>query len=93
IYARGTDHVPDRLFKTRLTSTEIKLKPKTENIAGLQLADLIASPSCRELICRQNREEMTAEFGQKVVEILYKKKYLRSIYDGHVTGWGTKWLP
>ncbi len=93
IYARGTDHVPDLLFKARLTSTEIKLKPKTENIAGLQLADLIASPSCRELICRQTKEQMTAEFGKRVVEILYRKKYLRSVYDGHVAGWGTKWLP
>ena len=93
IYERGTDHVPDRLFKARLTSTEIKLKPKAENIAGLQLADLIASPSCRELICRQTKQQMTAEFGQKVVDILYRKKYLRSIYDGHVAGWGTKWLP
>jgi hypothetical protein len=93
IYERGTDHVPDRLFKARLTSTEIKLKSKTENVAGLQLADLIASPSCRELICRQSKQQMTAEFGQKVVEILYRKKYLGSIYDGHVAGWGTKWLP
>jgi len=93
IYARGTDHVPAGLFQSRLTSTEIKLKPKTENIAGLQLADLIASPSCREMICGQTKQQMTAEFGKKVVEILQKKKYLRSIYDGHVSGWGTKWLP
>ncbi len=93
IYTRGTDHVPDRLFKARLTSAEIKLKAKAENIAGLQLADLIASPSCRELICRQTKQPMTAEFGQKVVEILYKKKYLRSIYDGHVPGWEPSGCP
>lgn len=93
IYERGTSHVAERFFKARLTSTEIKLKSKRDNIAGLQLADLIASPSCRDLICRQENLQMTAEFGQKVVEILYRKKYLRSVYDGGVPGWGTKWLP
>lgn len=93
IYAHGTDHVPDRLFKARLTSAEVKLKSKAENIPGLQLADLIASPACRELICRHTDQTMKADFGRMVVDILYKKKYLRSIYDGRVPGWGTKWLP
>lgn len=93
IYARGTDHVPANLFQARLTSNEIKLKQKSANIPGLQLADLIANPSCRELICNATNQQMTAEFGKKVVEVLYRKKYLRSVYDGHVSGWGTKWLP
>jgi len=93
IYTRGTDHVPANIFQSRLTSNEIKLKQKSGNVAGLQLADLIASPSCRELICRFTKQPMTAEFGKKVVEVLYRKKYLRSIYDGHVCGWGIKWLP
>lgn len=93
IFERGTDHVPANLFQSRLTSAEIKLKAKAANIAGLQIADLIASPSCRDLICLRTKETMTAEFGRKVVEILYKKKYLRSVYDGRVPGWGTKWLP
>jgi hypothetical protein len=93
IFERGTDHVPANLFQSRLTSAEIKLKAKAANIAGLQIADLIASPSCRDLICLRTKQIMTAEFGRKVVEILYKKKYLRSVYDGRVPGWGTKWLP
>lgn len=93
IYGRGTDHVPTKVFRNRLTSNEIKLKQKSANVSGLQLADLIASPSCRELICKMTKQQMTAEFGKKVVEILYRRKYLRSIYDGHVYGWGVKWLP
>jgi len=93
IYERGSDHVPASLFQSRLSSVEIKLKPKIANIAGLQIADLIASPSCRELICLRTKETMAAEFGKRIVEILYKRKYFRSIYDGKVEGWGTKWLP
>lgn len=93
IYARGTDHVPANMFQIRLTSNEIKLRQKSANISGLQLADLIANPACRDLICRATKQEMKAAFGRRVVEILYRKKYLRSIYDGHVSGWGVKWLP
>ena len=93
IYMRGTDHVSANIFQARLTSNEIKLKQKVANVSGLQLADLIASPSCRELVCKMTKQPMTAEFGKRVVEILYRKKYLRSVYDGHVYGWGIKWLP
>jgi hypothetical protein len=93
IYAKGTERVPAKLFQSQLTSGEIKLKSKSGNVAALQLADLIASPSCRELVCRNTKQVMTAEFGKKVVDVLYRKKYLRSVYDGRVQGWGTKWLP
>jgi hypothetical protein len=93
IYQKGTNNVPSTLFQERLTSREIKIKPKSDNIAGLQLADLIAHPSCKELICRRKNQEMTADFGKQIVEILYRKKYLRSPFNGVVQGWGTKTLP
>lgn len=93
IYKHGTAHVPAKLFQEQLTSGEIKIKLKADNISGLQFADLIAHPSYRELICRHTQSEMTAGFGKKVVEILYRRKYLRNPDDGTVAGWGTKWLP
>jgi hypothetical protein len=93
VYKRGTPNVKASLFQQWLSSKEIKIKRKVDNIAGLQLADLLANPSCRELICSRTKTEMTAEFGKKVVEILYRKKYRRNPFDGSVPGWGTKWLP
>lgn len=92
IYNNGSSHVPVRLFQQRLTSRELKIQPKGANIAGLQMADLIANPSCRDLICERTNVRMTAEFGRKVVEILKKNKYLRSA-SGKIPGWGTKCLP
>jgi hypothetical protein len=92
IWERGTDHVPKELFQQHLTSREIKIRSKTANIAGLQLADLIANPACRELICSRSGVKMTAPFGRSIVNILHDKKYLRSPY-GKVGGWGTKILP
>jgi len=62
-------------------------------VAGLQFADLIASPSCRSLICEKTGVPMTARFGLQVETILQKSKYLRRLSDGEISGWGKKWLP
>jgi hypothetical protein len=68
------------------------IREKAANIAGLQLADLIANPCLRSLICDREKQEMTADFGARVVEIIKKNKYRRR-YDGLISGVGTKWLP
>jgi len=93
LYKHGTDNLKATFFQQWLSSKEIKIKRKIDNIAGLQFADLIVNPSCRELICSRTKTPMTAEFGKKVVEVLYRKKYRRNPIDGTVPGWGTKWLP
>jgi hypothetical protein len=44
------DSETEQRFNTELPSRELKVKPKSANIAGLQLADLIAHPSRREVL-------------------------------------------
>ena len=92
LYARGTDYVSGKMFQQRLSTKELKIRSKHANIAGLQLADLIANPSMRALICERDGTKMNAEFGVRVVEILKKNKYRRK-YNGEISGVGTKWLP
>jgi hypothetical protein len=92
IYDRGSNHVSAKIFQSRLTSRQLKIEGKQANVAGLQLADLIANPSCRSLICEKTGEQMKAEFGTKVEKALKKSKYLRR-FDGVIPGWGQKWLP
>ncbi len=41
----GTPFLSAQELQNYITSKEIKLKPKSANIAGLQLADLIAHPA------------------------------------------------
>ena len=91
-YKKGTANVTPQIIKQHLSSVEIKIKRKSDNIAGLQLADLIVNPSCRELICTRLNKAMTAEFSKRVVAILNDSKYRRSWW-GKIAGWGTKWLP
>ena len=71
---------------------ELKLivKPKRNNIAGLQLADLLAHPSRREILLEHAKIEDPREdlFADKLVPILAEKYYGRV---GRV--YGKKLLP
>lgn len=93
LFANGTDHVSAATFQNRLTSKDLKLQPKAANVTGLQMVDLIANPSCRDLICQKGGVQMKAPYGTRVVAILRKNKYLKSPVTGMIEGWGTKWLP
>lgn len=91
-YKHGTEYLT-AVDVQRYLPTDLKVSRKKENVAGLQFCDLIANPSCRELICRKIKQEMTADFGKKIVEILYRRRYRRNPNTGKVEGYGTKWLP
>jgi len=92
LYKDGTTFVDKKLFQQHLSTKELKIKDKAANIAGLQLADLLANPSRRAIICEKTGEQMDRNFSSKVVEILNRAKYRRR-FDGVITGVGTKWLP
>jgi hypothetical protein len=92
IYDHGTDFIDTAEFKVRLTSRQLKVKPKSNNIAGLQLADLIAHPSFKATLARQQNQALGTTFGAKIADILEKSKYYRSP-SGRIDGWGRKWLP
>ncbi|WP_165420040.1 DUF3800 domain-containing protein [Edaphobacter modestus] len=92
VYNNGTPNMPWKRFQSRLSSGQLKIQKKEANIAGLQLADLLANPAGRDLICKKKGEEMTAPFGTQVVKALYETKYHRN-WRGTVRGCGTKMLP
>jgi hypothetical protein len=89
--SHGTNNVAATLFQRRLPN-DLKLKPKKANVTGLQLTDLIANPSCKELICQKNNEAIVAPFGKKICDLL-ASKYLCHPGTGKIYGWGKKWLP
>jgi hypothetical protein len=73
---RGTDYVAPERFTHRLTSRQLKVKPKAANIAGLQVADLLAHPSRNEIILEnQSAAVRLGPFAEKVVRILQDKYY------------------
>ncbi len=88
----GTDFVTPQRFLSALTSRQLKVKPKSSNISGLQIADLLAHPSFRSMLSDQEGSPIEALFGKQIVDILIAKKYHRS-YFGRIEGYGKKWLP
>ena len=68
------------------------MKTKRANVAGLQLADLIAHPSFRATLARREHSPLPNTFGSKIEDILESSKYVRS-YGGQIDGYGKIWLP
>lgn len=76
LYEDGTNFIkPDR-FAKRLTSSQLKVKSKANNISGLQLADLLAHASRNEILAQNElRNDTLPDFGKKISEILRCKYY------------------
>jgi hypothetical protein len=91
VYENGTEYVVPAIFSNHLTSKQLKVNPKQNNIAGLQLADLIAHPSYKATLARRNGESLPP-FGALVAQILAESKYNRNA-NGRIWGWGQKLLP
>lgn len=88
----GTEWVGADELRKSLTSGQLKVKPKANNIAGLQLADLIAYPSYREALAEHSGQPVPDNFGARIGRILRESKYVRS-RSGRIAGYGMKWLP
>lgn len=93
IFLTGSSTIRKEVWQTHLTTYNLKIHPKTKNIAGLQLADLLAHPAhYNHLMDHQLISRQESEYGQEVVNILNQLKYYRSI-KGEITGYGKKMLP
>jgi len=70
----GTDYVDPKQFQERLTSKQLKVKTKTNNISGLQLVDLLAHPSRNEILFENDLlERDLAPFTKKIIQIIQTK--------------------
>jgi Protein of unknown function (DUF3800) len=91
VYSGGTRvHNADR-FQKVLTSKKLKFKGKEHNIAGLQLADLLAYPFRREMILEHRDEPIPKDFSAELLDAA-RRKMNRHIYRGTVSGYGKVWL-
>lgn len=91
LYEAGTSHVSRDRMQKRLKHGKLTFKRKDQNVAGLQLADLIAHPSHTYLVLRDQGHEMNDGFPKRIVDILLETKYRRD-WRGEINGYGTKWL-
>lgn len=87
-YFAGTRYMEKGKAQKALTSRELKLKPKEANVAGLQLADLLAHPLTREVLIDYGRmEDRRHPFAVELARAI-EPKYNRQIYENRIRGYG-----
>lgn len=92
IYRVGTPYLSSEVAQRVLTSSQIKIKPKIANIAGLQLADLQAFPIKQEILLEEGRIPDPGDvFGKRICEVV-APKFNRHLYTGQVKGYGKVFL-
>jgi len=87
-HQRGTYYLSASMVQRALTSKEIKIKPKPQNVAGLQVADLLAHP-CR-LDVLKSRDRTTTQlpsFAASLMDVV-EGKYNRRTATGQTRGYG-----
>jgi hypothetical protein len=92
LYHKGSEFLDARKVQNHLISRDLRLEPKSANIAGLQVADLLAHPAHRTFKFMKLGLPVPDDYGASLV------KTLEGIYDSHpktraIEGCGRKWLP
>jgi hypothetical protein len=78
--------------QSTLTSARPKIKPKVQNIAGLQVADLLAHPLTRDVLVRYKRlDNHGGEFARRISDAV-RPKYNRRFATGQAMGYGQVFL-
>lgn len=94
LFKTGSKIIKSNIWQACLTSSTIHLREKKANINGLQLADIIAHPSRRDVLLEKKLIEDPRDiFGNKICEILNESKYIRNPKNGEIYGYGKKLLP
>ncbi len=76
LWEEGTEYVSPERFHNVFTSKQLKVKPKSNNISGLQIADIIAHPSRNEILNENDLlDRPLAPFAKKIIDILQNKYY------------------
>ena len=88
LYETGTPHVSSLVFQRCLSSRQIKLRKKYQNIAGLQVSDLLAHPCKQDVLLDYGKiDSYYGKFGKKILEIA-KTKYNKWALFNKVDGYG-----
>ncbi|HJP90661.1 MAG TPA: DUF3800 domain-containing protein [Pyrinomonadaceae bacterium] len=91
-YESGTMHFDHEKFHSALSSKDIKIKPKAANIAGLQLADVLAYPVRQAiLVGKGSIPDPGNVFGKRMYEAA-RPKFNCQEWTGQVEGYGFKCL-
>jgi len=88
VFDSGTYFRGASFFQRALTTRKIKIKSKKANIAGLQIADILAHPCKQELLYEKGRmSRQPSAFGRQIYNSV-KYKYNMQVYRQQIEGYG-----
>ncbi|MBI2343303.1 MAG: DUF3800 domain-containing protein [Deltaproteobacteria bacterium] len=88
VFERGVFTTSAEHFQHALTSRQLKIKPKSANISGLQLADLLGHPVKQKILRAKGLiRGPVPVFAGKLLEIT-ETKWNHQLYDGRIEGYG-----
>jgi hypothetical protein len=89
IVCRGTWMTDCSFFENALSSKQLKLKQKSSNISGLQLADVLGHPIKQYVLYKYGFIAMKdlGLFAKQLIPVA-EKKFNKQLYDGRVEGYG-----
>lgn len=91
LFLKGTDWIKAEEIDETITSKELKVKPKSANIAGLQIADLLAYPLYRYTLRFYNlKTDERNTFNERILEVIKPKIFKNG---NRMEGYGLKLLP
>ncbi len=92
LWESGTMHRGSAFFRQALTSKEIKLEKKQANIAGLQIADLLAHPIKYNILQDQGIPGITlGDFAKQICQAI-DQKFNRHEFTKQTKGYGKVYL-
>lgn len=91
LYEGGTRFNSAAKFQRALTSNSPKFAWKTDDVAGLQLADILAHPVKAWVLWKSGKGPEPVSFGRQMVEHL-ESRFHKAPHHGTVEGFGWKLL-
>jgi hypothetical protein len=92
VYESGTLMFSHEHHQRALTSRDIKLQKKSANIAGLQLADVLAYPIKQACLIDKGRIPDVGDVFGKQVYMATESKFNVQENTGQIDGYGKVWL-
>lgn len=92
IYQNGCIHYPAARYQQYLTSKEIKLSVKKENVFGLQVADITGAAIQRKILYEKGfKNNFPGTFNEQMYKTI-ENKILHG-FNGELNLWGETFLP
>ena len=94
IYDTGTQSLEAAVIASCITSRQLKLERKSQNITGLQIAEILGQPCFRSAYHLRSHGGLPTDYSGTLATLLVQQgKYRQCPVTKNIDGFGRRWLP